>query len=428
MSRFIYRAIAFVLVAVMLFGCISCRNNEPAKTLPDYDENRRFELITEAPTYSEEFIERAAVSFADIGELLVLLLKNVKVSELQKVSLKNYFKTEVFPIIVMAQIYSHEVDALFSATLEYLKKTDEEKTSFEVLAKLYNVATDAVDAKRVGIVAFELSRLMVSEKAEDSRKKYEKYGYPWYLDDAERYETLLSNLTGTLGRNKFIKMSNIAFFVLSSVWGLGAPENEIGLSVNEREAVAILEVQADFFCEAAISAEEWKIFAQILTELVPKNNTSLMNAELYALKQSNYFVSIAEAMPQLIALYEATTNRLCESGTVLYSDSGEFNAKGIVGAVISSDTELRAFLDKLETCGASRTKAETDAITSMKLTAEYESFISEYGVKTQDEFVEALKELSESDAETSPEVLYELILTYTVGVAPYVTFAVCNQK
>ena len=114
MVKLLYRITAFVMAVVMLFGCISCKsNNEQRDEVPEYDKNQRFELINDPPSYSEEFIERAAISFADIGERLALAVKNVKVTEAQKISFKNYFKTEIFSILVTAQIYSDEADALF---------------------------------------------------------------------------------------------------------------------------------------------------------------------------------------------------------------------------------------------------------------------------------------------------------------------------
>ena len=95
MSKIIYRVTAFVLAAVMLAGCISCDVTERHENVTQsYDKNQRFELVVTPPVYSEEFIERSAVSFADIGERAVLLIKNVKITPKQKTDLKNYFKTK----------------------------------------------------------------------------------------------------------------------------------------------------------------------------------------------------------------------------------------------------------------------------------------------------------------------------------------------
>ena len=427
MVKLLYRITAFVMAVVMLFGCISCKsNNEQRDEVPEYDKNQRFELINDPPSYSEEFIERAAISFADIGERLALAVKNVKVTEAQKISFKNYFKTEIFSILVMAQIYSDEADALFSAVLEYLDGADGQQTAFEIFANIYRVASKNTDARRVGIIAFELSKLMIGEKAEDSRKRYEKYGYPWYLEDAERYESLESDLSEKLGRDKFIKVSDIFFFVLSSVYGIGMPENELGLSVNEREAAAILEMQADHFCEAGISVDDWRVFGGILTELVQENNTSHINAELYALKKNGYFVSAIEVMPSVLALYEAVTNKLYDNGVPLYSEAGAINLKGILSTVLESDAELTAFLDKLESCAATDTKAESDAVASLKLAESYGSFIGEYTALTREEFISELRNLIETDC--TGEQLYLSFISYAVGFAPYLAFTVHNQK
>ena len=430
MRGIIFRIVALVLAAVMLLGCISCdKTYETAEeTESEYDKDQRFELIKVAPTYSEEFIERAAASFADVGERLLLLFKNVKVTDAQKISLKNYFKTDVFPIIVMAQIYAHEVDMLFEAMIDHLDNETDELASFEVLAGLYRVATDATDAERVGIVAYELSRIMISERAEESRSRYEKYGYSWYLDEAVAYETLNGELTETLGRDKFIRASNIAFFIMSVAYGIGMPENELGLSVNERETLLILEMQADFFCEAELGEEDWKIFAGVLTELVPENNATYMNSELYALKKNGYFVSLAEVMPSVLALYEAATDSLSAGDGTALGEDGSLDARAIVGALLSDDAALLACLDKLEASGASNTKAEADAVASLKLTAEYNSFIEGRRAMTRDEFVESLRVLAASETPVAAQTLYELIWNYTVGIAPYIAFAVHYQK
>ena len=430
MRGILLRTVAFVLAAVMLFGCISCDLNEETvdEKAPQYDKDQRFELIKVAPTYSEEFIERAASSFADVGARLVLLFKNVKVTDAQKTSLKNYFKTDIFSIIVMAQIYANEVDMLFAAMIDYLDNETDELASFEVLAGLYRVATDAVDAKRVGIVCYELSRMMISKRAEESRKRYEKYGYSWYLDETVAYETLNTELSETLGRDKFIRASSIAFFATSVFYGIGMPENELGLSVNERETLLILEMQADFFCETELREEDWKIFAGVLTELVPENNSSYVNAELYALKKSGYFVLLAEVMPSVLALYEAATDSLSESGGTILVEDGALDARAIVRAVLSDEAVLFACLDKLETSAASNTNAEAAAISSMKLTAEYESFIGSRRAITRDEFVQSLRAIAASETPVRTQTVYELIWDYAAGIAPYVAFAVYYQK
>lgn len=429
MSKILYRAVAFLLVITMLFGCISCEmTDDPANGVPEYDENQRFELITDSPTYSEEFIERAAEGFADIGESLVLLLKNINITEEQKIDLKNYFKKEIFSIIVMAQIYSYEVDALFGAMLEYLGGEEKDRTSFEVFANLYAVAKETLNAKKVGIVTFELSKMMIEEKCEQSRKRYEKYGYDWCLSDAVKYEALSADLSEKLGRDKFIRASDMLFFVFSSLYGIGMPENESGFSVNGREAAMILEMQADHFRDAAITVDDWRIFAGVLTELVPENNKSHASAELYALKKNGYFVSAIEIMPQLITLYEAATNRLCDSGASLYADGNEINLNGIIDALLESKAELESFLDNFETKAATCTKAESDAIKSLKLTEDYESFIGGCDVLSRDEFIAELRRLTDTDAAVSREELYGAIVSYTAGFAPYLTFAAVNKK
>ena len=428
MSKIIYRVTAFVLAAVMLAGCISCDVTERHENVTQsYDKNQRFELVVTPVAYSEEFIERSAVSFADIGERAVLLIKNVKITPKQKTDLKNYFKTDVFPIIVMAQIYSHEIDILFDAAMDYLLNT-EEKTSFEIFAELYKTATEATDSKRVGIVAFEMSKNMISEKAEQSRARYEKYGYQWYLDDAVKYEKLCSELSAKLGKSKFIKASNIAFFVLASVYGIGMPENELGLSVNEKETVAILGMQADYFIEAGISVEDWKIFAGVLTELVPENKTTHLNAELYALKQEDYFVSAAEVMPPLLEFYKALTAKLYEGGENLYLDGKAVNLKAIIRAALASEAELRALLDKLQTHAATSAKSEADAVKSLKLTDAYADFTEAHEVIGADGLIEALDSAVKTDSAVGSEELARLFASYFVGIAPYLTFAVCAQS
>ena len=85
-------------------------------------------------------------------------------------------------------------------------------------------------------------------------------------------------------------------------------------------------------------------------------------------------------------------------------------------------------LDKLEASGTSNTKAEADAVASLRLTAEYNSFIEGRRAMTRDEFVESLRVLAASETPVAAQTLYELIWNYTVGIAPYIAFAVHYQK
>lgn len=419
MNKKLSKIISLIMAVFMLFSCISCEKN----TEEEYDKDRRLEIIKEPPTYSEEFIERASISFADIAEELVFILKNVNVTSEQKKDLRNYFKIEIFPIIVMVNIYSDEVDTLFSKALELLSETDEERGSFEIFASLYKTAAESLGAARAGLLAFEFSKKMISEKAEECRSRYEKYGYQWYLDDAVRYERLEKNLNETLGKNKFITAGSVVFFVLSSVYGIGMPENELGLSVNEKETVAILEMQADFFIDAGITDGDWKIFAELLSELVPENNASHINAELYALKKDGYFVSASEIMTPLLNLYDAVTERLLNTDEPLTLTDGSINLKAVLSEMLSCEEELSALFDKIEGSLKTSSRAEADAVASLKLSGEYESFISENAPKSRDEFLSELKMLSSSDADIDTAALYGLFVGYAVEIAPYIAFA-----
>lgn len=424
MNKALAKIISLLLALITLFSCISCQREAPEE---NYDKNRRLEIINEPPVYTEEFIEGAANSFADIAEKLVRLLKNVNVSETQKTSLRNYFKIEIFPIIVMVRIYSDEVDALFSAVLELLSEEQAEMSSFEIFANLYKAAVESLDSTRAGLLAFEFSKTMISEKAEKCRARYEKYGYSWYLDDAIKYETLEKAIRETLGKDKFATAGSVVFFALSSVYGIGMPKNELGLSVSGREALAILEMQADYFIEAGITEGDWKIFFELLSELIPENNASHINAELYALKKNDYFVSASEIMVPLLTLYEATTDKLLSSGEPLYLSDGSVNLKAVIRAATDSEEELSALFDKIEASAKTNSKAESDAVSALKLNEAYESFIAENAVKNREELLDELKELAYSEKDIDREALSALLSGYAVGIAPYIVFAVFNN-
>ena len=419
MKKNTIKFISLMLVILTLFSAVSCDRSIPKE---EYDEKRRLEITEDAPTYSEEFIERAANSFADIAEAFVLLTKNVALTDKQKTDFKNYFKIEVFPIIVMVRIYSDEVDGLFSAVLEYLSADALLRGGFETLATLYKKTVEALDSTRAGLLAFEFSKIMVSKKARECRQRYEKYGYSWYLEDAVRYENLEKGINETLGKDKFVAATGAVFFILSSIYGIGMPKNELGLSVNDKEMALILEMQADFFLEADISVGDWKIFAELLTELVPENNSSYINAELYALKKDGYFVRAIEVMPLALVLYEAVTDSLSKAKEPLRKEDGSLDISLILKAVLDSENELCALLDKIDASAATATKAENDAQASLNLSEAYGSFMSERSPISSDALVSRLRQLSSSDA-VEADTLYGLICDYAVGIAPYLTFA-----
>ena len=292
--------------------------------------------------------------------------------------------------------------------------------SSALFIRFYSEASHILDGKRAGHLLYELSLLFLGKRLDDTRERYDKYGYSWYLDKIAYYEDLILSVGETLGKDGFISAASMAMFALSLSAGLTNTDG--GLALSDADVLFILKYQGEYFSECDIGADEWRIFAAVFTEFIPERSATLIDAELYSLKKSGYFITLSEVMPKAIDFYRSFTAALSAMGELSLSGEPEKTASAIASAVIECREELVSLLHLMEEKGKSSTASEADVLRSLGLVSDFEEFAVSHGVIDAEELLSAIEDIAKKDG-TSGDALSSAIISYMLGVAPYITFA-----
>ena len=411
------RALTLCLALVMLVGCISCTANKH-----DYDPNRRLEVLSCDVQYSDAFKTQSADRFANLGAKAIKVYNSINLSQMQKEELQARFLTDMLPIFKSKKLTEEELDTLFCAYEELLQA--DERTSLAFLSSLYQTAVTVLGASRAGSLAFDHALLYLGKRAEECRARYEKYGYDFFLDDVKRYESLSDKLTSVLGEDKFVSASSMTMMILSLVSGHSMHPSSLGLSFGDSDFLYILAYQGRFFKRQAISAQEWQIFAELFSELIPEKQTSLLSAELYALRKDTYFVRAFAVMPALVSLYASLTDALFADG--LWSLDGTIaeNERALCRAFLCDEAALSACLTDFETHAATSSLSEEQALRAVALQSEYEEFLHRTPPIAREELIEGMRTIAEGGSGS----LTELFRAYAVGQMPYLVFALSRAN
>jgi len=404
--------IIFALLTALLACLCACGEEEPY-----YEEGRRL-LVTEGElSYGEGTVEEAAERFAALG---AEFYSSFGVTA-DRGELKTVFKNSVLPALYEAEIYGGELLPLLSA----VEESDGEEIYYSILY--------SVGAKRTGALLYSLSERWLSGQERTALEKHERTGLAFYLDDASRFATLRRDLTEDMGKESFTAAVNLLGYAASLPRAMRAGEGTPLLSAHE--LLFIADMQSEYFASAEISEEQWQILARLFTELTPPTTGSPMKAELYALKNSGYYMKAIKIMPSLISLYRAAVITARQEGRLDLSPDGELyespeaayaaRLPALLSALLENERELELFLATAEAELATSDSRELAAIKEMKLTEAYASFSAE--VQSADRAALTEKMLDARDGLCKPEELYATIRGYLFSIAPYLTFTLYYQ-
>ncbi len=408
------RILTLILLLAMLFGCISCAKEEP------YDPSLRLEVTSPDVSYGEAFTEESATRFASLFEKTMKVYKGINLSKAKKEEIRKLFSADILPLLQKIKAAPDDISALFDACEASLDGAD-----FSFVTP-YRKAVSLFGGDRAGKFFYEASALYLTRRAEECRARYETYGYSFFLRDAQNYERLRAELDTVLGEEGFCAAASMTTFIFSVISGQSTDGSLPTSAFGDAELLYILSYQGQYFEELAITEEGFRVFAALLSDLLPENENSLLEAELYALKKDAYFESAARAFPALISLYASATNRLLKDGAWQSDTAQDVKDAALCRALLDGTFPLENFLVSMEECAVTASDSEKEALRDCGAQDAFSAFLAENPPVSKDALLTALREIA--DGQGDGRTLSSLFFSYAVGVAPYFTFAISQSK
>lgn len=420
MKSFIQRAASFALALFVLLGSVSCaKESSSEETVSDTRLT-----VTDVPAiYTPEMLASYAERVTALCAEAVFHVEGIVLNETQRQKLTATLRDELLPRLSAIPVYPEETDAVLSA----LEQTVRGESSDGGLLPLrfYQSCLSVVGSTRAGKLGYLAASLWLDSREETCRTRYEKYGYSWYLEDAERYASLLDRLQNEFGEDGFCNAAEMLTFAASSlVGGVLAEEKETAYGLSAEELTAILQKQAARFLELCPSESQWTLVADLLTELVPERRGTPMEAEADALARVGYFTRAAAVMPSLITLYGAFVSQMTpqDAEAILWGADETARTVAVCRVFSACDGELTAFLRAAKTHAATADEEERKALVQTGVWDDFQDFLLESGTADAEMLRAAVASCAASQTPEAAEHFERTLRAYLCTQVPYLFY------
>lgn len=374
-KKIMIRVIGMTMSILLCLCAISCTHPREEGSI----ETQRLTVESVDTKYDPAF---CAVTAKQSGELfcrLLALCGGPVLNQSQKQSIQNQIQERILPQLESLSVYPYELDALLEKTQALCSYWTEHEgiTPSALFLQFYQSGLSVMPSQKLGGIIFSYTDLYLNHKIQQSYERYEVYGYQWYLDDAHRYSDLLTQLRSTIGGEVFSQMVTLAVFGLSL--GAGAAQEESRLYVLSDEDLTVLFArQAEYFCSAEITQEQWGSAAQIYTTLFVPQGATLLDAELSALFRSGYGGQLAKCMPALLQLYRSVTSKMTPHQLSALRQGNESTAPLTVAQLLhASSAEMSALEKELERYGFCQSSEEETTLRNAGLWEDYQQYLED---------------------------------------------------
>lgn len=393
-----FRAVALTLGVLLCLCGSSCAH--PGK---EEHATRAQSLTVEAsPTaYTPAFSAAAAQRGAALFGRVLAICDGATLDEEQLQRLALQLEEQLLPRLEALSVHSYELTALLEKGERICTMAEEsgEAGALSLFLQFYQAGLSVLSSQTLGGILFSATEWYLSRKTQQCRERYETYGYQWYLEDANRYDALRTQLCSTLGEEAFAQMTAMAVFALSL--GGGAVQKEEGslYALSDEELTVLLRRQADYFCSAALSGEMWSVAAQIYTALFSPQGNTPTAAVLSALFRSGYGAQVAQCMPTFLELYRAVAQSITPQQLAVLRNGGTDALPVVARLLCDTSAEVLTAEQQLELYGYSQSKEEESALHAAGLWEEYQQYLQDTPTVRASELLESAEAFA---AEPSP--------------------------
>ena len=300
------------------------------------------------------------------------------------------------------------------------------------MISIYTELVSLLGNERNSALCYELLLQYLSYLRDDYRAKYEQTSYSWHLQDSEKCDSMLKDLTELLGREGFAVPFEFSVLCLSLTSGLlmseGA-ENQI-FEINAAELKMLLRRHSTLLAKRELSDAEWQAAFRIVEYIAQKKlhlESPVRDAVTSALADNSFLEGIAPSLNELARLYESVCRELSdEQCAILTGDDRTESIRVICVSLSSCESELFLFLAALENASVSDESIGLSELKAIGYGEKYGDFLNEYSSASKETLISSVRDfaISESDDVTA---LRRAVISYIYGISPCLAFLVSYE-
>lgn len=378
------RIIAFLLTVFMAFGLASCKKDKDKKP-----ESSAITVDEEKIEYDSQYVDQASEEVKSLASDFARILgysDQINTDEMEMIG--STFRNDIVPILADVEIYPSEFTSLMECAHEIVALLDDESSQYgegpEAVSAMYGKLAAVLDTDRLGALVFELYTLALDSEIDKAQANYDKYGYPYLIEDINYYTELIGRAEA-LGRKNFADALSVVSFSASLINGSLSTEND-GISISAADSFDVLKKQGEKFASLTLSASEWQTVAEMCEVFMPKTGSSFEAA----LNNDDFFIESADIMPDFLAFYAKLTSDISPDSASSIDSGAQYAVElAICRELVKHEEEFRAFLAEAE---KKIPEAGESSMTFIRLNdkAAYEEFCSTYAADS-DELISAVK-------------------------------------
>ena len=301
-----------ILCALLLSSCALFEKNEASP----YIEGQRLTVVESEIEYSDSEMTEISIKLTNIASTLAYRRDGLVLSESEKRELVEIIDKFTEEIVKESAVGYELADELLSRVAKRID-ADEEEPLLKLLGDLYLIVLGNLGREKAAKVVFYSTLTYLDSSSQIAKERYEKYGYTWYLEDAEQYERLSLEIKENIGYDKLADALGVVFFTSSLASGTPLWSGEEDFSLDSEELLLLLKRQAEYLDENSLSKTQWQTVFELMFELffseseAPDYFDSVEREEYLALRNCDeYAIQLGEAMPYVTNLYVEAVNKL----------------------------------------------------------------------------------------------------------------------
>ena len=424
MKSILRRVTSLALSFCILLGSAACTASPaPIETAPI--DRTPLTVVDVPAVYTEQMCETYAARMTAICAEVVVRTEGLVLKETEKQKLTELFRQTLIPMLEAIPVYPEETEAVLSSAERLLADGGESDPWF-LWFGFYQSNLSILGSSRAGRLGYAAVTVWLSSREETCRDRYEKYGYAWYLTDAEHYASMRERLAVELGEDGFCNAAEILTFAASSLAGGAlAWGSSDGYGLSAGELTVILSQQSAHFVELSLTAEQWSLMGELLEEAAPKRPNTTLEAELGALADEAYFARAIRVMPSLLALYRAFTSRLTAEDTqaIVYGSDETARIHTVCRLLVACDAELSDLLADVDTYAATASEKEQKILSQLGVLSDCQSFVEASGRADAEMLRAAIAACAEAPTDARAEAVHAALCAYLATKAPYLFYA-----
>ena len=427
MKNRIKKAGCLLLAALLLTGTVSCAPHKPTNT------GERLVVQEQTVTYTTAFVEEIVPVFTDVICRLMRLFGAPLLQAEERQAVQESVRRDLIPSALRAELTEQELRRVVAAADTYCLEATSATTDGERLqafCRFYQDLIATVGTVRAGILGFDGTKLYLTGRITLCEKRYQEYGYDWYLSDADAYRAKLKNLETQLTERSFTDAMGVLAFLGSFFTG-AAPTEWTGTEglIYDSELFAILQAQADHFATLELTSEQWHVLFDLYSEIEPKSTDTPFKVVLGAWQRAGTSAKIAESMPELLALYRSFTAASGPEALALLRAecTREESITAICRGLAPCRAELLTFLARLEPLIETEGVAEEEGLRRLGHLEAYNAFLQTTKAKTKEQLYEAIAACAATDGGNAAAV-EEALLGYLRGISPALAYALSTNR